>query len=439
MPHLQFLVKPVSSLCNIECEYCFYHDLAGHQHAAPRKMELSVISSLMDRAAEFFIESSASTSRIPSAHSSENSVSFLFQGGEPTLAGLNFFKAVVQEQQRAFARVGWPIPVFNSIQTNACHLNEELVAFLAANHFLFGVSLDGPSHVHDAYRIYRNGRGSFSDVMKGIDLLRRFNAEFNILCVVTDITAAHTADVYNFFKSNGFFNLQFIACLDRFAKTPAHPCSTNPQPSAIPFLTIKPDHQSNVSSSEHSLNVTAHGVMQQHAHTEAVPKDGGKPFLSNQAYGKFLVDIFDLFYDDLISRGVYVSIRHIENYLAMLLNMHINACNMTGVCSIQNVIEASGNVYPCDFYAHDDFLLGNIHSSTIAELMNCQRARQFVEHSTKLSNECRNCSYFKLCRGGCVRERAQNTNIHCSAFKHFFGKRLQQLQHAAAILMRSTS
>lgn len=169
----------------------------------------------------------------------KHSVSFLFQGGEPTLAGVEFFKAVIEEQQRAFAKFKGRVQVFNSIQTNACSLSEELVSLLSANHFFFGVSLDGPAHVHDAMRFYKNGRGSFDEVMKGIELLRRYRAEFNILCVVTDIVVRHIAEVYAFYKDHGFYNIQFIACLDAFATMPPHPCTTDPKPSAIPFIAVE--------------------------------------------------------------------------------------------------------------------------------------------------------------------------------------------------------
>lgn len=254
MAHLQFLVKPVSSLCNLECEYCFYLDLATHQHDKPRKMSRDVLSLLLDRAAEYFIQKpndkdgtkvtangAATTDNVSDLKimDGEHSVSFLFQGGEPTLAGVEFFKAVIEEQQRAFAKFNGRVPVFNSIQTNACRLSEELVSLLSANHFFFGVSLDGSAHVHNAMRFYKNGRGSFDEVMKGIELLRRYHAEFNILCVVTDIVVKHIAEVYAFYKDHGFYNIQFIACLDAFAAMPPHPCATDPKPSAIPFKAVE--------------------------------------------------------------------------------------------------------------------------------------------------------------------------------------------------------
>lgn len=449
MPHLQFLVKPVSSLCDLKCDYCFYHDLAGHQQDKPRKMKQEVLSLLMDRAAEYFMEAQANASATSAAIDGQSSVSFLFQGGEPTLAGLEFFKAVIAEQKRAFAKLGARVPVFNSIQTNACNLTDELVAFLTTNNFFFGVSLDGPEHVHDAMRVHRNGTGSYQKVMQGIELLRRYGAEFNVLCVLTNLTTEHTKEVYDFYKANGFYNLQFIACLDGFSKTPPHPCSTDPKPAAIPFQTVAPSPTSTapsaqVSPATHSIadsynQQAVTGVKGAIESVAAATNTDGKRFLSDEAYGKFLVEIFDLFYADLTERGEYISIRHIENYLAMCMGMNINACNMTGVCSIQNVIESTGKVYPCDFYCHDDFLLGDLHSNTIREIMSCARAQQFVEFSKHLSQECRNCSYFKFCRGGCVRERADNTNIRCTAFKHFFSQRLPQLQHAAAILQRSQS
>ena len=472
MAHLQFLVKPVSSLCNLECEYCFYLDLATHQHDKPSKMTREVLSLLMERAAEYFIQepigkddtevtangaATADNGSDLKIMDGEHSVSFLFQGGEPTLAGVEFFKAVIEEQQRAFAKFNGRVPVFNSIQTNACRLSKELVSLLTANHFFFGVSLDGPAHVHDAMRFYKNGRGSFDEVMKGIELLRRYHAEFNILCVVTDIVVKHIAEVYAFYKDHGFYNIQFIACLDAFAAMPPHPCTTDPKSSAIPFKAVEQaEHYHDCSCASNSSsyaadhaphscgcadNATALRVASNtpascasNAAKTASGVSDGKRFLSDEAYSEFLVKVFDLFYDDLINKGEYVSIRHIENYIALLLNMEINACNMTGVCRIQNVIEASGKVYPCDFYAHDDFVLGDLKDNTLAEIMNCQKAQQFVNTSRIENGSCLKCDYFKLCRGGCVRERENNVNIRCAAFKNFFAARLPKLQHAAAIL-----
>lgn len=372
MRTLQLLVKPASSLCDLKCHYCFYHDLASHQHSKPQIMSEQLLELTIKRAAEYFEQDKNQDSAY---------LSILFQGGEPTLAGLQYFKQVVALQQRYFKHLPH-VQISNSIQTNACKLSTELIEFLVAHNFFFGISLDGPQELHDAQRTHRNGKGSYQQVMAGMELLKRYGAQFNVLCVLTDLNAMNIAKVYAHFKALGLYNQQYIACLDPFENT----------------------------SNEH------------------------KPFLSEQAYSQFLIDICDLWYADLMERHTYISIRHLENYLALLLGMDINACNMTGICQVQNVVESSGDIFPCDFYAHDDYKLGNLRNQSFASMMNSAKAHDFIATSQIILDECKRCPYFKLCRNGCYRERYQGINIHCQSFKHFFDQRLEHLKRAAAYL-----
>ena len=380
MKSLQLLIKPASSLCDLKCKYCFYHDLATHQALSPKIMSVETLELTIKRASEYFTN----------APKDEPSyLSILFQGGEPTLAGLDYFKQAIAFQKQYFAHLP-QVQISNAIQTNGCKLDDELVSFLVANDFFFGISLDGPKALHDAMRIHRNGSGSYDEVKAGITKLQKFGAQFNVLCVLTDLNALNIKSVYEHFKELGFYNHQYIACLDPFERLG--------QP-----------------SKEQPL------------------------FLSEQAYSQFLINIFDLWYQDLMERGTYISIRHIENYLALLLNMSINSCNMTGVCQIQNVVESSGKIYPCDFYAHDDYELGNLTEHDFEYLQTNSKARTFIEQSHQLPNECQHCPYLSLCRNGCYRERLNGKNIHCAAFKAFFAARLDKLKQAAAHLARMNS
>lgn len=380
MKSLQLLIKPASSLCDLKCKYCFYHDLATHQALSPKIMSVETLELTIKRASEYFAN----------APKDEPSyLSILFQGGEPTLAGLDYFKQAIAFQKQYFAHLP-QVQISNAIQTNGCKLDDELVSFLVANDFFFGISLDGPKALHDAMRIHRNGSGSYDEVRAGITKLQKFGAQFNVLCVLTDLNALNIKSVYEHFKELGFYNHQYIACLEPFERLGQH-------------------------SKEPPL------------------------FLSEQAYSQFLINIFDLWYQDLMERGTYISIRHIENYLALLLNMNINSCNMTGVCQIQNVVESSGKIYPCDFFAHDDYELGNLKDHDFEYLQTNSKARTFIEQSHQLPNECQHCPYLSLCRNGCYRERLNGKNIHCAAFKAFFDARLDKLKQAAAHLARMNS
>ena len=388
MKSLQLLIKPASSLCDLKCKYCFYHDLATHQALSPKIMSVETLELTIKRASEYFTN----------APKDEPSyLSILFQGGEPTLAGLDYFKQAIAFQKQYFAHLP-QVQISNAIQTNGCKLDDELVSFLVTNDFFFGISLDGPKALHDAMRIHRNGSGSYDEVRAGITKLQKFGAQFNVLCVLTDLNALNIKSVYEHFKELGFYNHQYIACLEPFERLGQH-------------------------SNEH---------LQEHAKEQQL-------FLSEQAYSQFLINIFDLWYQDLMERGTYISIRHIENYLALLLKMSINSCNMTGVCQIQNVVESSGKIYPCDFYAHDDYELGNLTDHDFEYLQTNSKARTFIEQSHQLPNECQHCPYLSLCRNGCYRERLNGKNIHCAAFKAFFAARLDKLKQAAAHLARMNS
>ena len=388
MKSLQLLIKPASSLCDLKCKYCFYHDLATHQALSPKIMSVETLELTIKRASEYFTN----------APKDEPSyLSILFQGGEPTLAGLDYFKQAIAFQKQYFAHLP-QVQISNAIQTNGCKLDDELVSFLVANDFFFGISLDGPKALHDAMRIHRNGSGSYDEVRAGITKLQKFGAQFNVLCVLTDLNALNIKSVYEHFKELGFYNHQYIACLDPFERLGQH-------------------------SNEH---------LQEHSKEQPL-------FLSEQAYSQFLINIFDLWYQDLMEQGTYISIRHIENYLALLLNMIINSCNMTGVCQIQNVVESSGKIYPCDFFAHDDYELGNLTDHDFEYLQTNSKARTFIEQSHQLPNECQHCPYLSLCRNGCYRERLNGKNIHCAAFKAFFAARLDKLKQAAAHLARMNS
>ena len=371
MPPINILIKPASSACNMACSYCFYKDVAEHRTQAFEGM-LSLAD--MERVIEAGMEYA------------EHLCSFAFQGGEPTLRGLDFYRQVV-ELQKKHARSG--VEIHNAIQTNGLLVDEEWAKFFAENHFLVGLSLDGPAELHNLNRLDPASEGTFNRVLRAARLMEKHGVDFNILCVVTGRNARAVEKIYRFYRKQGFRWLQFIPC-------------------------IEPMEQQRGEAKYH---------------------------LSAEGYGAFLIRLFDLWYEDL-QRGEYISIRHLDNWLSILLGDRPEACNMAGQCSVQFVIEGDGGVYPCDFYVLDEWRMGTVGETPFAEMQRGEVARRFVEASLRVPEPCRTCRWAGLCRNGCRRDRAVlpdgaiDINCYCEAFRMFFAQRECQLMDVVRLICR---
>ena len=371
MPPINILIKPASSACNMACQYCFYKDVAAHREQEFEGMlSIESIEKVIQAGMEY----------------AEHICSFAFQGGEPTLAGLDFYRQVVVLQKQ-YAKPG--VEIRNAIQTNGYTIDEEWAAFFRENHFLVGLSLDGPPELHNRNLTDVQGKDTFNRVMKSVRLLKKHNVAFNILCVVTGQNARSVEKLYRFYRKQNFRWLQFIPCIDPFDRADGEPCYT----------------------------LTADG------------------------YGDFLVRLFDLWFDDL-RHGEYISIRHLDNWLSILLGERPEACNMAGCCSVQFVVEGDGGVYPCDFYVLDEWRLGNIRETGLADMQNSETAKRFVRQSLAVPEECKTCQWFGLCRNGCRRDRdilpngVIGQNIYCTAYKKFFSERFRQLAQSIECIQR---
>ena len=359
MPPLNLLIKPSSGMCSLNCTYCFYHDLMS-------KREVSSYGFMSDEISGILIQKALTYA--------SGQCSFGFQGGEPTMIGLDFYRKFV-ELVKKHNHKNLEISYF--IQTNGYLLSEEWVRFLAENHFLIGISLDGTIHTHNRYRKNYDGKDSFAQVMDTIELCNRYKAEYNILTVVNKATAMSVRKVYQFYRRKDFRYLQFIPCLDPIGKEKG--------------------------KEEYSL----------------LPEE----------YGRFLCELFDLWHDDYC-HGRLVSIRNFDNYLGILRGYPPEACDMRGQCSIQHVVEADGSVYPCDFYVLDQWKLGNIREEEFGDFAAKERAEEFIALSRNQDAECRNCRYFNLCRGGWRRVRGgtgQGRNYFCQSYKMFFDHALERM------------
>ena len=372
MPPISLLVKPASGSCNMRCRYCFYTDETENRTVPSMGvMSIETMKTMVDKALTF----------------ADGDCSFAFQGGEPSLAGLPFFRALTDYVKNH------PNPkkvrVHYSFQTNGYNLNEDWAKWFVENQVLVGISLDGPKEIHDRYRVDHAGKGTYQKVMSSIQLFNKYHVDYNILTVVTSATSRHGQQVYNFFKKNDFRYQQYIECLDPIGEI-----------------------------------------------------QGGYEYsLTPERYEEFLKTTFDSWYLDMKS-GRYVYNRYFENLMMIIARQGAESCNMRGVCGAQWVIEADGSVYPCDFYALDEWYLGNISQDSFETMEQQRQTLGFIEWSKQIPEDCKNCRYFGLCRNGCRRNREPVTsnstqkNYFCSAYKNFIEYAYPRLAEIYQMLVR---
>lgn len=288
-------------------------------------------------------------------------VAFAFQGGEPTLAGLDFFRFFVDTVNRLNVRKS---KIFYGMQTNGTVLDGEWADFLRENAFLVGLSLDGDFD-GNKFRKKASGQNSFYKILSAAELLKKRNVDFNILTVLTGYCADNAERIYKYFRSKGFRYLQFIPCLRPFD-----------------------------SNEQSELYMTA------------------------DQYADFLIKVFNLYVKDYV-RHDYMSIRQFDNWVRLYLGHPTEQCGIKGHCSHQFVSEANGNIYPCDFYCTDAYFLGNIKDADFSTMEKSDTAKRFIRESLKVPERCKQCNVYAMCRaGGC--KRTQQSEDYCKAYKRFF-------------------
>lgn len=349
MPPLSLLIKPASSACNLACRYCFYRDEACRRQVRDYgPMSQDTARWVIRRALE----------------EAQGDCTFAFQGGEPLLAGLDFFRFFLAEARRLSQgrlRLHW------AVQTNGTLLNPQWAAFFAENQVLVGLSLDGPRELHDLHRPAPNGEGSFDRAVRGLSLLQSQGVMVNALSVVTPQSARKARSVYRFLRGRGLEYLQFIPCLPPLEQE----------------------------------------------------GKGGRWELSPEQYGEFLMELYRVFCESR-EKGERVSVRYFDNLFSLLQGCPAESCGMTGRCTCQNLVEADGSVYPCDFYALDCWRLGRVQEQSFAQMARSQPALRFYQRSLSHSPQCDQCRYFPLCGAGCFRERADGKNRWCEGLRAFF-------------------
>lgn len=367
---MNIMIKPASGLCNMRCAYCFYTDeMNKRTQASYGRMSMETLEHVIQKTLAF----------------AERRCTIAFQGGEPTLAGLDFYRNCLELEKKYNTK---KITISHSLQTNGYALDDEWCGFFAENHFLIGLSIDGVKASHDACRKDSQGKDTYIRVLETAQRLKKAGAEFNVLTVVNRKTALKIRRIYENYRKLGFSWQQYIACLDPIQEIPGQ--------------------------REYSL--------------------------TPQVYGRFLIDLFELWDLDL-RQGKQPFIRQFENYIGILMGQQPESCEQRGVCSFQNIVEADGSVYPCDFYVLDDYCLGNLRTDSFQVIEQRRKESRFVENSINHTEECRSCSYFAVCRGGCRRHREQpgreyGENYFCESYKMFFDACLPRMKEIAARLQR---
>lgn len=373
MPPISLLIKPASGLCNMKCDYCFYCD-----ETKKRSQE------------SFGLMSEATLKNMirKTVLRAEGACTIAFQGGEPTLCGLDFFRKAV-EYVAHFNRKG--IRIDFALQTNGLAITEEWCEFFAKNHFLIGISLDGLKEIHNTYRHTKAGEDTYERILKTTQLFDKYHVEYNVLTVIHRETAQQIKDIYRHYRENGWDYMQFITCLDPLGE-----------------------------------------VRGQKAYS-----------LLPQMYGQFLIDLFDMWYDDL-NCGKAPFVRQFENYIGILLGHMPESCEQRGTCGIQYVVEADGGVYPCDFYVLDEWKLGNFNENRIDDIDAMRKDKGFLERSRNHPQSCKACRWFALCRGGCYRSRLgeeepdTGLNYFCEGYKMFFEKCYDRMQAIAQNIAKAS-
>ena len=367
MGYISLLIKPASGLCNMRCAYCFYADETDHREQKS--------AGVMNEDTALKLIGAAFT-----AAGKRGELNFCFQGGEPTLAGLPFFRnfvAAVRGRNRDRLPVHW------AIQTNGLGLNAEWADFLYENRFLVGVSADGTPGLHDRFRPDSYGAGTWGRAVQAVRLLLDRQVDTNLLCVVNGLTAQSPKKVYRSLKALGAGYLQFIPCLDPLD----------------------------------------------------APR-GSMPWsLSPEAYGRFLCAVFDEWAKDW-RNGQYVSVRQFDDWVHMAMGLPPGSCAAAGQCGGYLVAEADGSLYPCDFYALDEWKLGGVEAG-LKDLLAGEKLRLFMRRSVRKPAKCAGCPHFRLCRGGCPRDwterNGQTENYFCPAFQMFFAYASDRIVQIAAL------
>ncbi|MEG2243157.1 MAG: anaerobic sulfatase maturase [Muribaculaceae bacterium] len=349
--HFHLMVKPIGAVCNLHCTYCYYLEKSNLYPKPQSECRMS------DEVLKLYIKN-----YISSQPTENHRVVFAWQGGEPTLLGVEFFERAV-ELQRQYSD-GRQIE--NTLQTNGMLIDERWAVFFKEHKFLIGISIDGPQDLHDAYRRTQSGVGSWKRVMKSIDLLKIHGVKFNTLTVVNSLNGDHPLRVYNFLKSIGSDWMQFIPIQERKSA---------------------------------DKNQLLRLVANDYTEETTVTKESVQP----EQWGNFLITIFDQWVRNDVGS---VFIKQFDCALEAWCGYNPTACTQSRYCGEGLVMEHNGDVYSCDHFVYPQFKLGNIKEQPLQEMASSVSQTKFGKDKRQtLSVQCQNCKYLAACNGECPKHR----------------------------------
>ena len=372
------MIKPVGSLCNLRCHYCYYLDKAEIYGGREPRMSEQML--------EHFIKEYIAANDVPD-------VFFNWHGGEPLLAGLDFYKKAIVLQRK----YGEGKKIHNTLQTNATLITREWAEFFRANGFLIGVSLDGPQKVHDAYRGGKGGASVFERVRRGMFELYRAGVQYNVMTTVNKQSEGKALEIYQFLKSAGTRFIQFMPVVEHVKNG----------------LIVSPDTSG---ARLAPWSVTAVG------------------------FGKFLCDIFDYWIRHDVGK---VFVNQFDAALACWCGVQPGLCAMAETCGGNSVIEHNGDLYPCDHFVYNDYKIGNVLQTDLRTLMNSSKQVKFgIDKRSGLPQKCFRCRWFFACHGECPKHRFNTTdkgetglNALCDGYEMFFSHIAPYMEEMKKLLM----
>lgn len=349
------LIKPSGPDCNLDCTYCFYLEKSAlfnqkSVHRMSPEIQEELIRQVMQQ--------------------SGDNVSLTWQGGEPTLMGLDFYKRAIELEKK----YGHNQMVGNGLQTNGLLLDKNWAAFLKEYEWLVGISLDGPEHIHNKYRFDKGQKGTHKRVEENAIMLQEEGVAANAMCVLTSYSVQFPDELYNYYKNLGYNFMQFIPIVETDKNDPSR---------AADFSVSAVD------------------------------------------YGNFLNRIFDLWLADFKNGQPTTSVRQFDSVFHTYVGLEAPDCTLTKECGQYVVIEHNGNVYSCDFFVEPKWRLGNIMHDRIINMLNSKKQQTFGAAKAILPRECRQCTWLRQCHGGCTKDRIKDPRDHrhprfCTSFKMFY-------------------
>jgi uncharacterized protein len=395
-PAFHVLIKPTGAICNLDCKYCFFLSKEMLYPGSRFQMAEDLL--------EVYLKQLLECHQAPE-------VPVAWQGGEPTLMGLDFFKRSVELVNKS-KRPGQQVQY--TIQTNGTLLDDEWCTFFKQNNFLVGLSVDGPKDLHDVYRVNKGGAGSFDQVMHGLDLLTKHKVDVNILCTVHAANQHHPLEVYRFFRDElGAQFIQFIPIIERASAS---------------TLSIANLGWSERPGGDRPLYINEGNLVTERS-------------VDPQAYGKFLITVFDEWVETDVGK-IYV--QHFDSALANWFRVPGAVCIFSETCGQAVALEHNGDLYSCDHFVEPKYKLGNIRETHLIQLLASPQQIKFgQDKKNTLPRYCRECEVRFACHGECPKNRFIKTpdgedglNYLCAAYKAFFGHIDGTMKTMAGLLRR---